>query len=209
MAEFTFMTRLLFGLFVLALAAGWTATSIRFRYRALRTMEHQHRFHGLRDELQELALRGVLSVDSATYSFAMWIINVAIRNAGEMKLRDALWLAERVDSHVRRAGKDVWDDFRRQPEEVHRLVGRTFVELGRLMAANDPLVAFGLRVHSWRSHSTRKRILDQIDRLASRILPKRTEVLGRAHDLTRFGSQLASLKPHDETQLEVFGVGAT
>lgn len=180
----------------LAVAISWLATYQQRRQN--RADRLRFRFLRIRDQLQFLAVTKKLEIESPTYSFAMWIVNVAARNAGTLRLRDAIWIADQVDERVRRAGDMVWKDILGQPHEVHVLLYQLFLELGKMMAANDPLVALGFRVYGWRMRRERRSVLEQLDRVAARLMPRpKVDALERAKGMVRLardlGPQLDSL----------------
>ncbi len=177
------------------------------RRRELECERMGFRFRKLRDRLQLLAVKGEVSVDSPTYLFGMWLVNVAIKNVRDMKLRDVIWLAERIDDRVRHGGEALWDDFtKNQPRAVQTVVGQTFIEFAHVMAANDPFVALGLRIYrltpSASGRANRRSVLEQLERVAERLLPApRGRSLQHARGLVDLGRQIMPGEDRDTLPL--------
>jgi hypothetical protein len=137
------MTSIVVGLVALALAVLIQRLVLVRRARGLKAREQAFRFHAIRDELQALALKGVVDQDDSVYRFVMWTTNLYIRNAGVIKLRDILRIARAVDSEVT-GGTKLMYEVKRAPEPLQRLVGDTFTALVETLVANDYIVRAGL-----------------------------------------------------------------
>lgn len=138
----------------------------RFRFRFLR----------FRDEFRYLAATGELDPRVPTYTLMISLLNIAIKNAGTMRLRDLPAFAEMIDQRVRRTGEVAWKDFRSQSAEVHRLVAQIFMELGKLMLANDPIIGWVIMRGMGSRGKSPAAFARYLDRLSSRILPQSQRV---------------------------------
>ncbi len=130
----------------LAIAVAIQSLALSRRARRLKGTEQAFRFHAIRDQLQELALAGAIEQDDRVYQFVLSTANMAICNAGVMKLRDVLAIAETVDSEIKQEqAVRFYRDVKRHPDQVQHLVGVTFEALSRMLVANDFLMRAGLR----------------------------------------------------------------
>jgi len=123
----------------------------------LRAREQAFQFHALRDELQLLIAEGRMSTSSLTHDFLMKFLNFCIRNAGALKLREILEMAERVKNTP---GKNqfsrVMEDIQKHDSEVQQLAQKFFFALANMLVSNDWLVRGGVETAkaiatSWRA----------------------------------------------------------
>src|SRR5260221_14071749 len=76
-------------------------TLLLYKYeRRLKLKGQSFRFHELRDKLQLLAIDGKIQKTSQLYEFLLFTINLAIKNAGLMKLSQLLGLSKAIDTRM-------------------------------------------------------------------------------------------------------------
>ena len=139
------MTAIVAGMFFLAVAMVIQRVAVWRQERRAIAREQAFRFHALRDELQEMAVRGDVVSNDRSYLVLMSILNLCIRNAGAFRLRDLVQLARRVDDRVE--STTVSSSLRSAPESVQDLTERTIHTVGQMLVQNDKLVALGVRCY--------------------------------------------------------------
>lgn len=141
------MDALLFGLAWVIVAMSIQRAFLTGRSRTLRAREQAYQFHTLRDELQLFAAGGRIETSSLAYSFLIQSLNLAIRNAGLLKLREILELSERVRKTIEKTNFEaIYDDIQRHDSAVRELAGRVFFAFATMLIANDWLVSAGLNM---------------------------------------------------------------
>jgi hypothetical protein len=116
------------------------------RANRLRAAQQAFRFHAIRDEVQLLAVQGKVDQSDPCYQFVMQTANLCIRNAGVMKLRDTLAIAQTVTEEMRCQALAFLKHVRGQPEPMQRVVGETFSALSDMLLANDRLVRVAFKI---------------------------------------------------------------
>jgi hypothetical protein len=142
------MTTFIFGLSWVCVVLVIERAMLYGRAHASGGREYSYRFHALRDELQIMAVQERLETTSLTYDFLMQSLNLALRNAGTMKLREMLTLAQRVKENVEAAQFDqLRADIERHDVQVRELTGRIFYTFAEILIANDWLVSAGVKTY--------------------------------------------------------------
>jgi len=135
------------GLISMAIALGIQRAFLSSHKRRLRASEQAYRFHALRDDLQLLAAGKFISVASPVFEFLMFTLNMAIRNAGAIRLREVLQLSKLIDKEVERHQfEKLLAEIQDCDPRVQQLAGRTFFSFAHMLIANDWLVASGLAI---------------------------------------------------------------
>ena len=101
--------------------------------KAQKVRSQAFKFHELRDRLQLLATEGKIKQDSVAFSFLMFALNLAIQNAGVMKLSTLLALSKTINRKMNVPPHD----FRCENEEVQQLAADVFSELSNMLISND------------------------------------------------------------------------
>jgi hypothetical protein len=113
------------------------------RRTLLRTKEQRFRFHDLRDRLQLLVIEHKLEPGTRLHHFLLATINLAIRNAGVLKLREIIALSRSVKKEAR--GENTFVTLQaeivRQPKEVQALSAEVFNSLAAMLIVNDSLTS--------------------------------------------------------------------
>lgn len=113
----------------------------------LRVKEQAFQFHALRDELQLLVAEGRIDPSSDVYEFLMQMTNFCIRNAGVLKLREVLEIAERVKSKIaNNEFKRIIEDIQKQDVQVQQLAQKFFFAVANMLISNDWLVRCGVQM---------------------------------------------------------------
>lgn len=115
--------------------------TLRSYFGALRAKEQCFRFHELRDRLQMLLIDGKIGRGSDVYEFLQLTINLGIKNAGDMKLRQILGLARQLNQKI--AGvpyQNIFEEIRQQSPDVQSLFGDIFQSLAAMVISNDKIV---------------------------------------------------------------------
>jgi hypothetical protein len=165
----------------------------------LRAAEYCYRFHRLRDELQMMVIQRKLETSSLTYNFLMQSLNFAIRNAGTMKLREILEIANKVKERVEAAHFDaICEDIAKHDTHVSDLAGHVFSTISEILIANDRLVCIGVAVYRTikKSMSFISPILRAVNSIVTplfRVLtPMRVDAIDSARQYEKWASKIGS-----------------
>lgn len=165
----------------------------------MRSAEYCYRFHRLRDELQMMAIQGKLETSSLTYNFLMQSLNLAIRNAGTMKLRDILGIANKVKEHVEATHFDaICEDIAKHGTPVSDLAGHVFSTISEILIANDRLVCIAMA--AYRTIKKSVTIVSPIQRAMNSIItplfrvltPMRVDAIDSARQYEKWASRIGS-----------------
>lgn len=144
------MELLIFSLSIFTLGLSIEISFLCRRIPRLNMKEQAFRFHALRDELQLSAVNGDIPVTSLSYRMLMLMLNIAIRNAGLMKLRDILMMTETVRKQLGRSNaEELQNDIQRHGPKVQELASKCFTVFADMLVANDYIVRLVMAaVHS-------------------------------------------------------------
>lgn len=194
------MTGLMVGLVALAVAVMIQRLILRSRARTLVAREQAFRFHAIRDELQLLALRGDVEQQSGPYEFLMWTTNLAIRNAGTMKLRDVVRIVRAIDFKMAELPtRQLENELASSPKPLQRLAADTFEALTKMLVANDTLVRGGLycaelTARTWALCRPAFRFLiHRVDALAQHVAPSHAEAVQYARKYSDIADRFATV----------------
>jgi hypothetical protein len=188
------MTAIIVGLCALAIAVAIQGFMLRRHARGLKAREQAFRFHAIRDELQLLAIREEVDPNTDLYQFLMYTANLAIQNAGVMRLRDILALARRVKQEI---PQQFLRALETAPKPLRKLTAETFGALASMLVANDPLVAMGLSAAALTAKAWSfirpllRSVISAIDALAKQIAPSHAEAVRYARDYSNIAGRFA------------------
>jgi len=159
---------LVLGLALLALALMVQLAMLLGLKRQMVTRQQAYVFHSIRDQLQLHVVEGRVRQDSEAYEFLLWACNLAMRNAGTMRLSDLVKVTAQIERRVGEA-MGTLEDIQKQPEEVQRLAAECFSSLAKMLIANDTLVraAFALRKLVMQTAGTSSSVLIKADQFAT------------------------------------------
>lgn len=164
----------------------------RKRRRMLKEKEQCFRFHDLRDRLQLLAIEHQIDPNSKLHHFLLSMINIAIRNAGVIKLSALLAVSRTVKNE---AGSGDYDslqaDIRSHTKDVQALASEVFASFSGMLVVNDDLTFLlfkGLRILTAIANDA---VVACVKSVVSKIAPKHVQVVREANDFDRFGQRLA------------------
>jgi hypothetical protein len=187
------------GLFFLCVALLVERLMLSGRTHILQAKECAYRFHALRDELQLMAASRRLDTSSLTYSFLMFSLNLAIKNAGTMKLRDILRLADTVKERIEATRFEaIKADITTHDSSVGELAGRIFHTFYEILVSNDRWVSIAISMHRHIRHSWAdiRPLLEWIDRRVAAILtvfaPTKVNAAVRARQYQHWAERLGS-----------------
>src|SRR5262249_45306240 len=106
----------------------------------LRSRTQSYQFHALRDRLQLLAVERKIDQRSPAYNFLIYALNLSIRNAGKLKLRQVVALARCVDKRGARRREVLVKDIMQQDDEVKQIAAETFTAFGLMLVKNDSVL---------------------------------------------------------------------
>jgi len=165
---------------------------LRRRDVLLRSKEQAYRFHELRDRLQILNAEGKIQPESIGYSFLMFSLNVAIKNAGVMSLSDMLQMSRAVKKKAEYITfEQIAEDFRKQSEEAQILSAEFFRSLTLMLISNDHLVRFTFTLAQPLAGKVNHAAVNLATSAARFLVPKHTEVIYEARQYQRWEKALA------------------
>lgn len=169
------------------------------RRSRLRGQEQAYALHSLRDELQLLAIDGQIKADSPMYAVLIQCLNVGIKNAGKMRLREALQLAKRLEHRAVPSDLQQFvSEVQRQDQRVQNLVGKLLLTFAWMLVSNDWLVSAGVLVrrHVESSWTLVKPAAKAVEGLASAVFraidPARVEAVSKAEKYRSLAHTLGS-----------------
>jgi hypothetical protein len=162
------------------------------REPALKAKEQAFRFHELRDRLQALFVEGYIEIDSLTYQFLVFSLNLSIRNAGKMKLTELLEMAKIVEKRVNKLTFDeIRADIQLHDVQVQQLAAEFFKAFAWMLVSNDRIISVMAFVLRAVAEKLNEALIKPIRQIAQRILPERAEALAEARKYERWGRLLS------------------
>jgi hypothetical protein len=161
------------------------------RRRMLKEKEQCFRFHDLRDRLQLLALEHQIDPNSKLHNFLLSMINIAIRNAGVIKLSALLDVSRIVKNEAGSGDDSLQADIRSHTKDVQALASEVFASFSWMLVVNDDLTFLlfkGLRILTAIANDA---VVACVKSVVSKIAPKHVQVVREANDFDRFGQRLA------------------
>lgn len=185
------MSAIMVALFSALVAMTIGSLVLRRHMRLNKIRSQSFKFHELRDRLQLLAIEGKLTPGSPVYDFLAFTLNLAIRNAGEMRLSELLRFTRMIDGRMKVPARDVFAEFR-SDSEVQKLAADVFNALSQMLIANDFVYVLARAVELSAS-KLRGAIFDGMKRMVralARIVPVYGEAIDEARKYRRFGDLL-------------------
>lgn len=176
--------------FTFLLLAVLTETLVFRSRRALLKKNAQcFQFHDFRDRLQLLTIAGKIQPDSEPYKFLMFTINVAIRNAGEFKLRHLVDMSHAVKRETNE--QKLQDHIGEYPTEVQALASEVCSSFARMLVANDDLAVWLFKGLSLLTKIANEAVVRCVKLIVVRLAPQHVQVVREANDYDRLGKRLA------------------
>jgi hypothetical protein len=184
-------TGLWIGVIIVALAV-LTETLVFWKRRTLlKAKEQRFRFHDFRDRLQMLTIEGKIRPDSNVYGFLLLTINIAIRNAGVIKLSQLLDISRSVKSSGDHEFGKLQADILEYPREVQELSSEVLNKFAWMLLANDDLAVWLFKGLNKLTEVTNEAVVRCAKWVVSRIVPVRVRVVREANEYARLGQRLA------------------
>jgi len=161
------------------------------RRRMLKEKEQCFRFHDLRDRLQLLAIEHKIDPHSKLHDFLLSMINIAIRNAGLIKLSALLDVSRIVKKEAGSGNDSLQADIGAHAKDVQALASEVFASFSWMLVVNDDLTFLlfkGLRVLTAIANEA---VVACVKSVVSKIVPEHVQIVREANDFDRFGQRLA------------------
>lgn len=176
--------------FIFILLAILTETLVFWSRRALLKKNAQcFKFHDFRDRLQVLTITGKILPSSELYNFLLLTVNLAIRNAGVIKLSDLLEISKTVQKET--DGGRLQDQIRGYPTEVQALASEVCSSFAWMLVANDDLTELLFKGLGILTQLTNDAVVKCVKWIVARVAPSRVAVVRTANDYNRLGQRLA------------------
>jgi hypothetical protein len=177
-----------FGAIVLAVAVVGIRLTLSGVSKSTKASEQAFLFHALRDELQVLAAERVLSSDSLVYQHLMKMLNLGIKNAGIMTVRDLLVVYSQLSAEAK--GSTAFQDaVEKCDPKTKNLAGRCFLAFSQMLIANDWVVRTAVQcAKAIRIPGVAYRA---ITKTASQIFPQRSQAVREARLYREWAQRLS------------------
>jgi hypothetical protein len=116
-------------------------------------------------------------------------VNIAIRNAGVMKLRDLIEITKTVKKET--DDEKLEDHIREYPTEVQTLASEVCSAFAWMLVANDDLTVWLFKGFAILTHLTNEAVVKCVKWIVARLAPSRVAVVRAANDYSRLGQRLA------------------
>jgi hypothetical protein len=188
---------------MIPIVVGLTATAtallmglliLQRRDTVLRAREQAYEFHELRDRLQTLAIGGQLETRSVAYAFLIESLNLAIRNAGVMRLSQVLKVARAVKTNADNLGTEqIIEDVHQQGKDTQKLYHDFFGALIRMLVSNDHLTSWMFSLATFSAEALNRAAVRAITSVGRALLPERTDAIYEARRYQRWRSRVYAL----------------
>ena len=170
-----------------------TETLVFWKRRgALRAKEQCFKFHDFRDRLQVLAIEHKIEPGSDLYRFLLMTTNIAIRNAGLIKLSELLNIARSVKRQV--DGNEfskIQGEMKNYPKDVQALASEIFESFAWMLVSNDDVSVWLFKGLKILTKVANEAAIKCVKFVASKIAPTHVAVVREANDFDRLGQRLA------------------
>jgi hypothetical protein len=149
------------------------------------------KFHELRDRLQLLVIQGKIQPGSEPYDFLLFTINIAIKNAGIIKLSDVVSISRMVKREADGEFDKLQRDTERHSAEVQALASEVCGRFAMMLVANDDVTALLFKGLSILTKLTNEAFVACVKWIVAKLAPKYVQVVREANDYDRLGQRLA------------------
>jgi hypothetical protein len=167
--------------------------SVVFRKRRMTVKRNAQcfKFHELRDKLQLLTVQGKIRIGSRLHGFLMFTINVAIKNAGVIKLSDVAKISRMVKSEADGEFEKLQRDTETHSSEVQALASEVCGSFAMMLVTNDDLTALLFKGLGILTELTNDAVVGCVKWTVSKMAPNHVQVVREANDYSRLGQRLA------------------
>lgn len=164
------------------------------RIPKLKAREQSYKLHELRDRLQILIIQDKITVQSATYSFLMPSLNLAIKNAGVLSLSRILELASAVNRNASdRSYPKIVQDVRRHDSEVQKLFDEFLQTLIAMLISNDKITSLMFTAAKYVAKEFNRAALDILASAGRLLLPEHTKAVYEAWKYQKLSGRIPAL----------------
>lgn len=177
---------------VAALLGTLVETAIFWKRRqGLNAKEQCFRFHDLRDRLQLLSIEHKIEQNSPAYRFLLTMINVAIRNAGVIKLSEVLDMSQKVKNADGKEFEKLQGEIGSYSKDVQELASEVFGKFAWMLVVNDDVTYWLFRGLKILTKITNAAVVTCAKAVAAAITPKRAQVVREAYEFDQLRKRLA------------------
>jgi hypothetical protein len=174
------------------LLAMLTETIVFHERRALVKRNAQcFKFHELRDRLQLLVIQSKIQPGSDLYSFLLFTINVAIKNAGVIKLSDVVSISRMVKREADGEFTKLQRDTEKHSAEVQALASEVCGRFAMMLVANDDITVLLFKGLGILTNLTNEAFVACVKWIVAKLAPKYVQVVREANDYERLGQSLS------------------
>jgi hypothetical protein len=176
-----------------ALFAMLTETVVFWKRREfLKTKEQCFKFHDLRDRLQVLTIEHKIETHSKLHDFLLSMINIAIRNAGVIKLSELVDISQSVKKEADDSTfSTIQTEIGSHPDDVQTLASEVFDNFAWMLVANDDLTVWLFKGLIMLSKIANEAVVRFVKLFVSKVAPEHAQVVREANDFARLGQRLA------------------
>lgn len=167
---------------------------LKNRESSLRAREYAFRFHEMRDRLQVATIEGKIGKASVTYDFLQESLNLAIRNAKEMRLSQVIELSRAVEKNVDDDGfTKILEDMRCYGPEVRRLYEEFFQALIFMLISNDHITSLMFNGAKFMAEAVNHATVRKVKSLGEWLFPEHAEAVFEARRYQRWKQRMGAL----------------
>jgi hypothetical protein len=182
------MSAILIALISLLVAISLGTLLLYKQERPLKARAQAFKFHELRDKLQLLAIEGKIDKTSRAYEFLQFTINLAIKNAGVMRLTELLGLTKAINRRMNTpTATEVISEIRRHDQQVQQLSAEVFASISEMLISNDRIIYLLAKALELSAKDTAPRIFKNTARI---FMPAHSEALHAALNYRNWGNSL-------------------
>jgi hypothetical protein len=177
---------------IATLLAMLVETMVFWRRRAaLKAKEQSFSFHDLRDRLQLLSIERKIDQHSQPYRFLMAMINIAIRNAGVIKMSEILEMSRKVKNADGKEFEKLQAEISAYPNDVQALASEVFGRFAWMLVVNDDLTYWLFKSLKVLTKVTNAAVVGCVKWMIAKIVPRRVQVVREANEFDKLGHRLS------------------
>jgi hypothetical protein len=163
----------------------------RKRRETMKVNDQFFRFHDLRDRLQLLGVEHKIGQQSRPYHFLLDMINIAIRNAGVIKLSEMLEMSRKVKNVDGKEFEKLQAEISSYPKDVQELASEVFGRFAWMLVVNDDIAYWMFKGLKILTKTTNVAVASWVKWTIAKIAPKHVQVVREANDFYKLGERLS------------------
>jgi hypothetical protein len=160
----------------------------------LRARGYAFKFHEMRDRLQMATIEGKIGKTSVAYEFLQGSLNLAIRNAKEMRLSQVIELSRAVEKNADDDGfTKILEDIQRYGPEVRKLYDEFFQALIFMLISNDRITSLMFNGARFMAEALNHATMRKVKSFGEWLFPEHAEAVFEARRYQRWKRRMSAL----------------